>query len=66
MELFDFVGDDCHAQCFDTMPFGKGEKVYDVAYRAYRKVMEHRKMQPLPPEEPPSPNDLRLAFPPST
>jgi hypothetical protein len=42
----------------------KGEKVHDVAYKAYQQVMEARGV-PVP-ADPPPPNDLRLAFPPST
>ena len=47
-----------------TLQWTKGEKVHDVAYKAYRQVMEARGVEV--PAEPPPPNDLRLAFPPST
>ncbi|TDV56354.1 ferritin-like domain-containing protein [Actinophytocola oryzae] len=63
MEVFDFVGEHNEPQCIGTMQFTCGEKVYDAAYRAYQKVMEHRGKTP-PPR--PEPNPLRLAFPPST
>jgi hypothetical protein len=63
MQLFDFVGPNNNSTPFDELVFRQGEKVYDVAYRAYEKVMAHRKQ--APPAKP-APNDLRLAFPPST
>jgi len=47
----------------EGIAFKKGEAVYDVAWQAYSKVMEH---QGLEPGEKPTPSDLRLAFPPST
>jgi len=46
-----------------TMDFTAGELVYDVAYRAFTKIRETPGVTPPPP---PKPNDLRIAFPPST
>jgi len=40
-----------------------GERVYDIAWQAYVKVLKHRQ-QPVPAQ--PKDSDLRLAFPPST
>jgi hypothetical protein len=48
----------------DPMLYERGEKVHDVAYRAYRAVMEHRGKSV--PAGPPDPDNLRLVFPPST
>ena len=47
----------------ETIPFKKGENVYHTAWLAYQKVMKHRGHQV---GAPPTPSDLRLAFPPST
>ena len=69
MELFDFEG-----QTATPVPIKKGmlkvlqkyeegDRVYDIAWDAYLKVLEYRK-QPIP--EKPEDSDLRLAFPPST
>ena len=69
MELFDFEG-----QTATPVPIKKGmqkvlqryeegDRVYDIAWDAYVKVLEYRK-QPVP--EKPGDSDLRLAFPPST
>lgn len=46
-----------------TMYYDKGDLVYDVAWNAFRKVLEARG-EKAPPK--PKPSDLRLAFPPST
>jgi hypothetical protein len=48
------------------MPFHEGEKVHDVAYRAYLTVLWNHGSTLKPPETPPAPNTLRLVFPPST
>jgi hypothetical protein len=48
---------------FAKLNYEKGELVYDVAWKAYRAVLEKRG---LPVPEKPKPSDLRLAFPPST
>jgi len=40
-----------------------GDRVYDVAWKAYVKVLTFRE-QPIP--EKPKDSELRLAFPPST
>lgn len=54
----------------EEKPFGKftykeGELVHDVAWKAYCEVLKHRDPNTKLPEKP-KPNDLRLAFPPST
>ena len=70
MQLYDFVKDDAGkngwmSEAFgDPMPYQRGEKVHDVAYRAYQAVMANRKK--TVPAEPPAPDNLRLVFPPST
>jgi Ferritin-like len=46
-----------------TIPFAKGEKVEDIAFRAFAMVAEELNY-PAPVQQ--DPNDLRLAFPPST
>ncbi len=46
-----------------TLPFNEGDKVEDIAFQAFAAVAAH--MGYKPPEQQP-PNDLRLAFPPST
>jgi hypothetical protein len=50
------------------MTFSDGEKVHDVAYRAYLAVMKQHADGgvPQPPPNPDPPNVLRLVFPPST
>ncbi|MEJ2856040.1 MULTISPECIES: ferritin-like domain-containing protein [unclassified Saccharothrix] len=63
MRLYDFVGENHNATPIGKLTFERGEKVHDVAYRAYQAVMEHRG-SPVPPK--PAPNRVRLAFPPST
>jgi hypothetical protein len=47
-----------------TIDFAVGEKVEDVAFKAFQMVVKAKGM-PVPDKAPP-PNDLRLAFPPST
>jgi len=64
MQLFDFTGATNEPDPIGTMPFTQGEKVHDVAYRAYRQVMQHRGQ--TVPETPPPADDLRLVFIPST
>jgi hypothetical protein len=64
MQLFDFTGTDNKPVPLAKMPYKEGEVVHDVAYRAYLQVMQHRGKKP--PETPPPPSDIRLAFPPST
>lgn len=49
----------------DLMPFSEGEKVHDVAYRAFRLAMA-KQGGPQPPATPPPPSTIRLVFPPST
>lgn len=64
MQLFDFTGSGNTPVPIEKTDFKVGELVHDVAYRAYVKVMQHRKKQV--PLTPPPPSQLRLAFPPST
>jgi hypothetical protein len=67
MQLFDFIAGapgNWKSDPFATMPYERGEKVHDVAYRAYSEVMKHRGQ--TVPENPPEADALRLAFPPST
>ena len=64
MQLFDFgPGPDFKPEKLNVIEYKEGELVYDKAWEAYCKVLEHRK-QPIP--DKPGPSDLRLAFPPST
>jgi Ferritin-like len=46
-----------------TLAFEIGDSVYDIAWQAYVQVMKVRGMNP---GNKPAPNDLRIAFPPST
>jgi hypothetical protein len=70
MQLFDYVQDEKGKDGWMSVPFGepmfydRGEKVHDVAYRAYQAVMANRGKRV--PAEPPAPDNLRLVFPPST
>ncbi|MCA1614814.1 MAG: ferritin-like protein [Acidobacteria bacterium] len=63
MEVYDFVGQTAEPDKIDLLKFEAGDRVYDIAWQAYVKVLEHRR-QPIP--DPPKVSDLRLAFPPST
>ncbi|MBO9557896.1 MAG: hypothetical protein J7515_04840 [Caulobacter sp.] len=70
MQLYDFVEssqgkDGWMSEAFgDPMTYERGEKVHDVAYRAYQAVMQHRGK--TVPADPPAADNLRLVFPPST
>jgi hypothetical protein len=67
MQLYNFIAGapgKWLAEPFATMKYDKGEKVHDVAYRAYVQVMKQREKEV--PADPPPPDVLRLAFPPST
>jgi hypothetical protein len=67
MQLFAFIPGSpgsWKSDPFATMQYEKGEKVHDVAYRGYVQVMKERGKE-VPPDPPP-PDVLRLAFPPST
>jgi hypothetical protein len=72
MQLFDFVdtGGEWHAKEITFGPnkasidYSQGEKVHDVAWKAYAAVMQTRGT-PVS-DEPPAPSTLRLVFPPST
>jgi hypothetical protein len=48
---------------FGTIPFNKGDKVEDIAFKAFGEVAKKMGM-PAPVQQ--DPNDIRLAFPPST
>jgi hypothetical protein len=63
MEVYDFVGQTAAPQKIGLLRYEVGDRVYDVAWQAYVKVLEHRK-QPIP--DKPDDSELRLAFPPST
>jgi hypothetical protein len=68
MQIFDFQQDPPDTGPITSDPICRmrykvGDPVHDVAYRAFAEVMNYRQM---PPEPKPEPNDLRLAFPPST
>ena len=62
MELFHFP-DGNRPLPVGKIPFAVGDSVYDIAWQAYVKVMQVRKIDP---GKKPVPNDLRIAFPPST
>ncbi len=67
MELFDFVGETAAPERIKGLAgllrYEVGDRVYDVAWKAYVQVLKHRQ-QPIP--EKPKDSELRLAFPPST
>jgi hypothetical protein len=67
MEFYDFVkqpdGSWKSVPLTPTYDYKKGQLVHDVAWAAYSAVLENRK-QRIPKK--PAPNDIRLAFPPST
>jgi hypothetical protein len=67
MELFNFKGETADP---DRIPglkgllrYDVGDRVYDVAWKAYVQVLTFRE-QPIP--DKPKDSELRLAFPPST
>jgi hypothetical protein len=70
MNLFDFVGATAEPEPIKNgmqtvlQRYEVGDRVYDIAWDAYVKVLEYRK-QPVP-LKPEKDSDLRLAFPPST
>jgi hypothetical protein len=67
MQIFDFQTDSTTKAITSDpicrMRYNIGEAVHDVAYRAFAEVMNYRQTPAAPK---PKPNDLRLAFPPST
>jgi hypothetical protein len=65
MEVFDFVGQTAKPVKIEKVlqRYEVGDRVYDIAWEAYIKVLKHRN-QPIP--DKPKDSDLRLAFPPST
>jgi hypothetical protein len=48
------------------LPFAKGDRVHDIAYKAYQMAMKSQNPGVTVPDKPPSDNTLRLVFPPST
>jgi hypothetical protein len=69
MQIFDFQTDSTTKAITSDpicrMRYKVGEAVHDVAYRAFEEVMTYRQTWDEPKPKP-KPNDLRLAFPPST
>lgn len=71
MSVYDFVPSDGPDDGYNgwksvqvgSITYKEGDKVDDVAFRAFAKVMESRK---VPTPDVPKPNVLRLVFPPST
>jgi hypothetical protein len=67
MQIFDFETDPTTKAITSDpicrMRYNVGDLVHDVAYKAFAEVMNYRQ---TPPKAKPKPNDLRLAFPPST
>ncbi|HEY0171269.1 MAG TPA: ferritin-like domain-containing protein [Pyrinomonadaceae bacterium] len=63
MEVYDFVGQTAAPDKIGLLRFEVGDRVYDIAWKAYVEVLKHRN-QPAP--DKPNDSDLRLAFPPST
>ncbi len=61
MLLFSLTGE---LEQVGSQKFEYGDPVYDTAWRAYCTVLQASGQEP--PAEPPPPDDLRLAFPPST
>ncbi len=64
MELCDFVGETSEPKPFGSMKYNLGDRVHDVAWNAYVKVMAHRG-KPAP-VKPTTDSDIRVALPPST
>lgn len=52
-------------QTHKHLEYSIGDGVYDIAWKAFENVIKHRDEQAEIPEKP-EPNDIRLAFPPST
>lgn len=72
MELYDFVGQTAEPVLITNKMGQKvlqryevGDRVFDIAWDAYIKVLKHRNPDAPEPEKPKD-SDLRLAFPPST
>lgn len=63
MEVIDFVGQTSTPEKIGNLQYKVGDKVFDVAWEAFIRVLQHRGV--TPPEKP-ADSDLRLAFPPST
>jgi hypothetical protein len=72
MELYDFVGQTAEPVLItnkmgqkELQRYEVGERVFDIAWEAYVKVLKHRNPDAPAPVKPKD-SDLRLAFPPST
>lgn len=72
MELFDFVGQTAEPVLIENemgqkelQRYEVGDRVFDIAWEAYIKVLKHRNPDAPEPVKPKD-SDLRLAFPPST
>jgi hypothetical protein len=72
MELFDFVGQTAEPVIIknkwgqkELQRYEVGDRVFDIAWDAYIKVLKHRNPDAPEPDKPKD-SDLRLAFPPST
>lgn len=72
MELFDFVGQTAEPVLIknkmgqkELQRYEVGDRVFDIAWDAYIKVLKHRNPDAPQPDKP-TDSDLRLAFPPST
>jgi hypothetical protein len=63
MQLMNFPASGPPQPVGDKLPFEIGDSVYDIAWQAYAAVMKIRGQNP---GTKPAPNDLRMAFPPST
>jgi Ferritin-like len=69
MELYNFKGETAEPERIKGLPgllrYEVGDRVYDIAWAAYVKVLKYRDPeQPIP--DKPKDSELRLAFPPST
>ncbi len=63
MEVNDFDGPAFKPTKIGEMNYSYGQKVYDIAWQAYVEVLKSRGIEP---PAKPTPDPLRLAFPPST
>jgi hypothetical protein len=71
MQVFDFQPDSSGFNGYKSVEVGKilyqkGDKVDEVAYRAFQMVMKNRSTPVEVPETMPAPSTIRLVFPPST
>lgn len=65
LNLYDFEknGTDFNSVKFGNIAYQEGDSVYDKAWEAYIRVMQHRGQQP---QDKPNVSDMRLVYPPST